>query len=61
MAIDRTLLRRILADPDQRRELMIRTGIAIQAVAGITTSHEQMAVAYDKVKQEKPNDGENVH
>ena len=46
-------IKALLRDPEQRRELMIRTGIALQAREGITTTPEQMARAYDKVRAEK--------
>jgi hypothetical protein len=45
-------MKTILADPALRRELMIMTGIALQAREGIDTTYEQMAAAYDKVQRE---------
>lgn len=45
-------IRAILANPTQRRDLMIRCIIAIQAREGITTTPEQAAAAYDKVQAE---------
>lgn len=45
-------LRAILANPAQRRELMVRTLIATQAREGITTTREQAEAAHDKVQKE---------
>jgi hypothetical protein len=49
----RVLIRKILADPAERRELLIRAGIAIQAREGIETTREQAEAAYDKVRSVK--------
>ena len=46
-------IKAILADPVQRRELMVQTIIATQAREGITTTREQAEAAYDKVQKEK--------
>ena len=43
----------ILADPELRRELMVRALIAIQAREGIETTREQAEQAYDTVQKEK--------
>jgi len=45
-------LRAILADPEQRKDLMVRAIIATQAVAGIETTPEQAEAAYRKVLEE---------
>ena len=45
-------LRAILANPRQRRELMVGVIIATQAREGITTTQEQAETAYDKVQKE---------
>lgn len=42
-------LKAILADPAQRRELLVATIIATQAREGIVTTREQAERAYDKV------------
>jgi hypothetical protein len=42
-------IKAILADPALRRELMVRTIIAIQAREGIITTREQAEAAYDTV------------
>ena len=42
----------ILADPNQRRDLMVQTLIATQAREGIVTTWEQAEAAYDKVRAE---------
>mgnify|MGYP006919328923 CR=1 FL=1 len=42
-------IKAILADPVQRKEMMVRTIIAIQAREGIMTTLEQAEAAYDKV------------
>jgi hypothetical protein len=49
----RTDVKRILSDPDQKRELMISTIMATQAREGIETTREQAAAAYDKIQAEK--------
>lgn len=46
----RVNIKKILADPHQRRELMVRCIIATQAREGITTTREQAERAYDKVQ-----------
>lgn len=46
-------IRAILANPTQRRELMVDTIIAIQAREGITTTREQAEAAYDAVQKER--------
>ena len=45
-------VRDILQDPEQRRELMIRTIIATQAREGVETTREQAEHAYDKIIDE---------
>lgn len=49
----RVPIRKILPDPAERRELLIRAGIAIQAREGIETTREQAEAAYDKVRSVK--------
>lgn len=49
----RVKIKAILRNPAQRRELMIRCIIAIQAREGITTTPEQAAHAYDVVQLER--------
>ena len=46
-------VKRILADAGQRRELIARTGVALQSLAGVDSTLEQMYEAYDRVKGEK--------
>lgn len=46
-------IKAILADPVQRRRLMVRCIIATQAMEGIETTQEQAEAAYDKVQAEK--------
>ena len=46
-------IKAILADPKQRRELMVRNIIATQAREGIKTTREQAEAAYDKVQAEQ--------
>jgi hypothetical protein len=46
-------IRAILADPVQRKQLMVSTIIATQAREGIVTTVEQAEAAYDKVQQER--------
>jgi hypothetical protein len=48
----RVVVRDILDDPEQRRELMIRTIIATQAREGIETTREQAERAYEKIRAE---------
>jgi len=43
----------LLADPDKRKELMIRVIIATQAREGIDTTREQAESAYEKLQGEK--------
>ena len=47
------LLKAILANPRQRRELMVGVIIATQAREDIITTQEQAEAAYDKVQKEK--------
>lgn len=49
----RVNIKAILADPAQRRELMVQTIIATQAREGIVTTQEQAEAAYDKVEKER--------
>jgi hypothetical protein len=49
----RVNIRAILANPAQRRCLMISTIVATQAREGITTTYEQAAAAYDKIRGER--------
>jgi len=44
-------LKALLADPAQRRELMVSAIVAIQATAGIETTREQAEEAYLKATQ----------
>ncbi len=46
-------IKAILADPKQRRHLMVQTIIATQAREGIVTTQEQAEAAYDKVQRER--------
>jgi hypothetical protein len=46
-------IKAILRDPVKRRELGIRSIIAIQAREGIVTTREQAERAYDKVAAER--------
>ena len=46
-------IKAILADPKQRKRLMVDTIIATQAREGITTTKEQAEAAYDKVRGER--------
>ena len=46
-------IRKILADPQLRRELFIKVIVSAQAMEGITTTYEQAANAYDKIQAEK--------
>jgi hypothetical protein len=45
-------IKAILSDPVKRRELMIRSIIAIQAREGIETTWDQAAAAYDKAMKD---------
>lgn len=45
-------VRSILLDPVKRRELMVRSLMAIQHREGIMTTREQAEQAYDRVQQE---------
>jgi hypothetical protein len=51
----RVNIKAILANPVQRRELMIRCIIATQAREGVTTTREQAKLAYDKVRTKCTN------
>jgi hypothetical protein len=42
-------IKAILADPEQRRRLMVGVIVATQAREGIETTAEQAAEAYDRV------------
>lgn len=46
-------IKKILADPELRRKLMVSCIIATQAREGITTTQEQAEEAYQKVLNEK--------
>lgn len=46
-------IKAILANPAQRRELIVSTIVATQAREGITTTYAQAATAYDNVQKEK--------
>ena len=46
-------IKKILADPAQRRELAIRFIMTTQAMEGIDTTREQAEAAYDKVQAER--------
>ena len=48
----RVQIRDILSDPEERRELMIRTIIATQAREGITVTRERAEEVYDKIQDE---------
>lgn len=50
--MSRVDIKRILADPELRRDLMIQNIVAMQAREGVTTLLEQAAEAYDKVRAE---------
>lgn len=45
-------IKKILADPRLKRELMVSTIIATQAREGIVTTKEQAERAYDKIQKE---------
>lgn len=47
----RVNVKAILADPALRRELMVRSIIALQAREGIETTEEQAGAAYDRIRQ----------
>ena len=49
----RVTVRAILANPAQRRELMVETIIATQAREGVVTTRAQAERAYDKVTSER--------
>ena len=53
MALQRFNIKKILADPKKRREMIIRGTIAIQAREGIDITYEEAARSYDFVMQEK--------
>lgn len=46
----RVNIKKILKDPDLKRELMVRVIIATQAREGIVTTYEQANTAYQKVR-----------
>jgi hypothetical protein len=46
-------MRELLAEPEQRRDLMVETLIATQAREGIETTREQAERAYDRVQEER--------
>lgn len=46
-------IRAILADPAQRRTLMVRVIVATQAREGITTTRAQAEAAYDAAQQRR--------
>ncbi len=46
-------VKKILANPEQKREMMTRTIQATQAREGVETTREQAEAAYDKVQAEK--------
>ena len=46
-------IKKILANPDLRRKIMVSTIIATQAREGIETTKEQAEQAYDKILKEK--------
>ena len=50
--LKRTNIKAILTDPAQRRELMIRNIITIQAREGIETTREQAEAAYNTIQGE---------
>lgn len=52
MSSRRVDLTKILEDPEQRKELMVRTIIATQASAGIQVSFEDAEAAYDRMQEE---------
>jgi len=49
--VRRVDIRSILADPEQRRRLMVDCIIALQAREGIEVSREQAEAAYDEVQK----------
>lgn len=53
MKLKRYDIKKILADPVQRREMIIRGTIAIQAREGIDVTYEEAARSYDQVMKEK--------
>lgn len=46
-------IKKILADPNLRRKIMVSTIIATQAREGIETTKKQAEQAYDKILKEK--------
>ena len=52
MSERRVDIKKVLKDPEQRRELMIRTIIATQSREGREISREQAEAAYEKIQQE---------
>jgi hypothetical protein len=53
MKLKRYDIKKILADPAKRREMIIRGTIAIQAREGIDITYEEAARSYDFVMKEK--------
>jgi hypothetical protein len=51
--VERVNIRSILADPEQRRELMVDSIVALQAREGVETTREQAETAYDAVLRER--------
>jgi len=49
----RVNIRLILANPELRRELLMASIIAIQAIEEIETTYEQASLAYDAVIRSK--------
>lgn len=49
----RVNVRAILADPVQRKKLLVGVIVATQAREGIVTTRAQAEAAYDKVQQER--------
>ena len=48
-------IKAILANPVLRKEMMVNTIIALQAIEGISTSREQAEHAYDMILLESSN------
>lgn len=51
LAVPRVKIREILADPVERRELMVQAIIALQAREGIEVTREQAEQAYDRARR----------
>ena len=49
----RVNIRAILADPAQRRHLIVGVIVATQAREGVVTTEEQAGAAYDRVQHER--------